>query len=52
MGEHAVKDEVKRFPFEIVADKETDDPRIKVEALNGKLMPPEQVSGLVLKNNM
>jgi heat shock protein 1/8 len=48
MGEHAVRDEVKRFPFEIVADKETDDPRIKVEALNGKLMPPEQVSGLVL----
>ena len=37
MGEHAVKDEVKRFPFEIVADKETDDPRIACDERPGEL---------------
>jgi len=48
MAEPSVREEVKRFPFEVLADKDTDDPRIVVEALQGKRMPPEQVSGLVL----
>jgi len=48
MFEPSVKEEVKRFPFKVQADPDTDDPRILVEALQGKLMPPEQISGLVL----
>mmetsp|Transcript_11313 Transcript_11313/g.35044 ORF Transcript_11313/g.35044 Transcript_11313/m.35044 type:complete len:849 (-) Transcript_11313:113-2659(-) len=48
MVEPKVREEVKRFPFEVVADPATDDPRIVVEALGGKQMPPEQISGLVL----
>lgn len=47
-GEPKVREEVKRFPFEVLADPKTDDPRIVVEALGGKQFPPEQVSGLVL----
>jgi len=48
MGEPQVREEVKRFPFEVVADPSTDDPRIVVKALGNKQMPPEQVSALVL----
>lgn len=48
MSEPKVREEVKRFPFEVVADPATDDPRIVVPALDSKQMPPEQISGLVL----
>jgi len=48
MAEPAVKDEVKRFPFEVVAEPTTDDPRIVVDCLQNKQLPPEQVSGLIL----
>lgn len=47
-SEPKVREEVKRFPFEVLADPDSDDPRIVVEALEGKRLPPEQVSGLLL----
>lgn len=49
-GEQKVREEVKRFPFEVLADEQTDDPKIVVDALGGKQMPPEQMSALVLSH--
>lgn len=48
MKEPHVHEEVRRFPFEVLPDEETNDPRIVVEALEGQKLPPEQISGMVL----
>lgn len=48
MADPSVREEVKRFPFEVIAEPVTDNPRIVIQALGGKRMPPEQISGLVL----
>jgi len=50
MAEPKVKEECKRFPFEVSADPSNDDPRIHIDALQGKQMPPEQISGMVLSH--